>query len=324
MEFGRVPEKQLNTIDFSLPAEPKGNKKVLAEKSKRSTAAKVYLGCAKWGRTEWVGKIYPPRTREKDFLRYYVDHYNSIELNATHYKIYGEAGIKKWAAFAKGTDFKFCPKLYQGITHFGKLSNKQFITNEFFRGVTGFGELLGPIFVQVNERFSPKRKQELFDYLATLPTDLQFFLEVRHPDWFAKAAIKKEMLDTLTSLNMGAVITDTAGRRDCAHMHLTIPKAFIRYVGNSLHKTDYTRCDEWVQRIKYWLKKGIKEVYFFMHMHDEATSPELTVYLVDQLNKECGLDLIKPQIIDPSTLPKTKPRFVKGSLKILKTQSPGR
>ena len=35
-------------------------------------------------------------------------------------------------------------------------------------------------------------------------------------------------------MNMGIVITDTAGRRDCAHMNLTIPKAFIRYVGNSL------------------------------------------------------------------------------------------
>jgi hypothetical protein len=32
-------------------------------------------------------------------------------------------------------------------------------------------------------------------------------------------------------------------------------------------------------------------------MHDEATSPELTVYLVDKMNKECGLNLIKPAFI---------------------------
>ena len=38
---------------------------------------------------EWVGKVYPEKTKEKDFLQYYVQHYNSIELNATHYKIYG-------------------------------------------------------------------------------------------------------------------------------------------------------------------------------------------------------------------------------------------
>jgi hypothetical protein len=32
-------------------------------------------------------------------------------------------------------------------------------------------------------------------------------------------------------------------------------------------------------------------------MHDEATSPELTVYLVDKLNAACGLNLIKPEFV---------------------------
>ncbi|MGG9970592.1 DUF72 domain-containing protein [Ferruginibacter sp. SUN002] len=297
MEFGRVAETELNSIDFSLPAEPAFNKNTL--KGKPAKDPKVYLGCAKWGRTEWVGKIYPPKAKEKDFLNYYVDHYNSIELNATHYKVYGDAGIRKWAEKAKGKDFKFCPKMYQGVTHRGSLTNKQFITNEFFRGIVAFEEFLGPIFIQVSDAFSPKRKDELFDYLKTLPTDLQFFLEVRHPDWFKKDDITEEMFIKLKEMNMGAVITDTAGRRDCAHMHLTVPKAFIRYVGNSLHPTDYTRCDAWLERMKGWLKNGMEEIYFFMHMHDEATSPELTVYLVDKMNKELGLNLIKPTFLPP-------------------------
>ncbi|NOT52065.1 MAG: DUF72 domain-containing protein [Chitinophagaceae bacterium] len=306
MEFGRVPDTELNKVDFSLPPEPAWNKEILKREPAKN--AKVYLGCAKWGRTEWVGKIYPPKTKEKDFLQHYVEHYNSIELNATHYKVYGELGIKKWAEKAKGKDFKFCPKMYKGVTHFGSLKGKEFITNEFFRGIMGFEEHLGPIFVQVSDSFSPNRRKELFDYLESLPKNLQFFLEVRHPDWFVKENIQKEMFDTLASLNMGAVITDTAGRRDCAHMHLTVPKAFIRYVGNSLHKSDYTRCDEWVKRMKHWLDNGMEELYFFMHMHDEATSPELTVYLVDKLNKECGLNLVKPTFIDPALLPKPKPK----------------
>jgi uncharacterized protein YecE (DUF72 family) len=167
--------------------------------------------------------------------------------------------------------------MYQGVTHRGSLKGKDFITTEFLRGVVAFEKHLGPIFVQVSDHFSPNRRKELFDYLASLPKDLPFFLEVRHPDWFAKADIQKEMFETLASLNMGAVITDTAGRRDCAHMHLTVPKAFIRYVGNSLHKTDYTRIDAWIERMKYWLDHGLEELYFFMHMHNEATSPELTL-----------------------------------------------
>lgn len=298
MEFGRVLESELSSIDFSLPKEPAFNQSILSGKPVRQP--KVYLGCAKWGRTEWVGKIYPPKTKEKDFLQHYVEHYNCIELNATHYKVYGEAGIRKWAEKAKGKDFKFCPKMYQGVTHRGSLKDKQFITNEFFRGIVGFEEHLGPIFIQVSDTFSPKRKEELFDYLKSLPTDLQFFLEVRHPEWFSNLKVLEEMCSTLQQLNMGAVITDTAGRRDCAHMHLTVPKAFIRYVGNSLHPTDYTRCDAWIKRMQYWLKNGMEELYFFMHMHDEATSPELTVYLADKMNNEMGLQLIKPRFITPS------------------------
>jgi uncharacterized protein YecE (DUF72 family) len=293
MEFGRVPDDELNKVDFSLPTEPAFNKTVL--KGKPAKNPKVYLGCAKWGRQEWVGKIYPPKTKEKDFLQHYINHYNSIELNATHYRIWGEAGIAKWAEKAKDRDFKFCPKMYQGVTHRGSLTGKEFVTNEFFRGIVAFKEHLGPIFVQVSDSFSPKRKEELFTYLKSLPADLQFFLEVRHQDWFTKE--KDGLFNFLKENNIGAVITDTAGRRDCAHMHLTIPKVFIRYVGNSLHPSDYTRTDIWIQRMKYWLDKGVEELYFFMHMHDEATSPELTVYLVDRLNKECGLNLIKPTFI---------------------------
>ncbi len=298
MEFGRVEEKELDKIDFALPKDPAFNKTILL--GKKAKDPKVYIGCAKWGRTEWVGKIYPLKTKEKDFLDHYVKHYNSIELNATHYKIYGAAGIAKWAAKAGDKDFMFCPKMYQGVTHRGGLVNKEFITTEFLRGIVAFEKHLGPVFVQVSESFSPKRKEELFTFLKSLPTDMQFFLEVRHPDWFGKADVWNELVEFLNGIHMGLVITDTSGRRDCAHMYLTVKKAFIRYVGNSLHPTDYTRIDDWVKRMQSWLEKGLEELYFFMHMHDEAKSPELTVYLVDKMNKVCGLSLEKPKFLAQS------------------------
>ncbi len=295
MEFGRIDEKELDNIDFSLQQEPAGNKKIIT--GKPAANPKVYVGCAKWGIEEWVGKIYPLKAKERNFLQHYVEHYNAIELNITHYKIYGEPGIRRWADKAKGKDFLFCPKMYQGLTHRGKLKGRHPLLNEFLRGVVAFEKHLGPIFVQVSDAFSPKRKQELFDFLAYLPKDLQFFLEVRHQGWFTKQKEMEDLFSFLRDNNIGAVITDSAGRRDCVHMHLTIPKTFIRYVGNSLHYTDFTRIDEWVRRMKHWLDKGLQELYFFMHMHDEATSPELTVYLVEKMNKECGLNLIKPQFI---------------------------
>ena len=295
MEFGRVAEKELNKIDFSLPDEPSFNKKILTGKKK--TKPLVYLGCAKWGRKEWIGKIYPPGTREKDFLEHYVQHYNSIELNAAGYKIPSVEQIRSWGMKAKNKDFLFCPKMVRYIVPAGNLKRELELARTYIKAVKAFGKNLGPIFLMLGENYPPSKKEMLFDYLESFPVGIQLFLEVRHPEWYSNKKQEKELFEKLKKLKIGTVITDTAGRRDCCHMHLTIPKAFIRFVGNSLHDTDYSRCDAWVKRIKYWLDHGLNELYFFMHMHDEANSPELTVYLVEKLNKECKLNLIKPQFV---------------------------
>ncbi len=295
MDFGRVPVEELANIDFSLPKEPAFNKTILGGKAVKSP--KVYIGCAKWGRTEWVGKIYPPKAKEKDFLDHYVHHYNSIELNATHYKVYGEAGIKKWTAKAAGKDFKFCPKMYQGITHRGSLKGKNFITNEFFRSIVAFEEYLGPIFIQVSETFSPKRKEELFEFLQTLPAGLQFFMEVRHPDWFKNPGITQELFTRLKEMNIGAVITDTAGRRDCAHMHLTVPKVYYRFAANGMHPTDLDRINKLSERYKTWFKNGLEELYFILHPRDESIAPELSLIIANTIEEVCEVKTLKPRII---------------------------
>jgi uncharacterized protein YecE (DUF72 family) len=297
MDFGRIDESELSKVNFTLPKEPAFNKSVL--KGKPVAKPTFYMGCAKWGRPDWVGSLYPLKTKEKDFLDNYVHHYNSIELNATHYKNYGAETIIKWAEKAGKRHFKFCPKMLNSVTHFGKLTGKEFLTGDFLKNIMEFKEHLGAIFVQFSESFSPKRKEELFEYLATLPKDVEFFVEVRHPDWFSKPEITDELFSTLKKLKLGAVITDTAGRRDCVHMHLTTPSTFIRFVGNSLHKSDYIRIDEWAERIKFWKENGLKELYFFMHMHDEAKSPELTAYLADKFNEVFDAGLEMPKLITP-------------------------
>jgi uncharacterized protein YecE (DUF72 family) len=218
-------------------------------------------------------------------------------LNATHYKTYPPESIQKWADKAGEKDFLFCPKVAQSISHYSSFVNVDDKTNAFLQGIYAFGKHLGPIFLQVSDKFTPKRKDSLFKYLETLPTDLQFFLEVRHSEWFASEEERRTLVETLRKLNIGYVITDAAGRRDCVHMYLTIPKAFIRFVGNSLDPTDYQRIDEWVGRIKYWLDNGLEELYFFMHMHDEAYSPELSEYLIDKLNDVCDLSSQKALFI---------------------------
>jgi uncharacterized protein YecE (DUF72 family) len=243
MDFGKVPAEELDNCSLLLPPDPEWNKKILS--GTKESSPKIYIGCAKWGRTEWVGKIYPDGTKEAKFLDHYVNHYNSIELNATHYKIYPSSSIQKWADKAKGKDFIFCPKVPQSISHYSSFVNIEDKTNSFLEGIAAFGNHLGPIFLQVSDRFSPLRKANLITYLESLPSDLQFFVEVRNPEWFANKKESEELISTLSKLNIGYIITDAAGRRDCVHMYLTVPKAFVRFVGNSLHPSDYIRIDEW-------------------------------------------------------------------------------
>ncbi|MCW3081520.1 DUF72 domain-containing protein [Segetibacter sp.] len=302
MDFGKLSAVELKSADLSLPPDPVANNSILT--SQPISNPKIYIGCAKWGRTEWVGKIYPEGTKEARFLDHYVEHYNSIELNATHYKTYPPSSIQKWADKADGKDFIFCPKVPQTISHYSSFVDIEDKTNAFLEGIYAFGKHLGPIFLQVSDRFSPKRKDALLKYLESLPTDLQFFLEVRNSDWFKSKEETDALLAILRQLNVGFIITDTAGRRDCVHMYLTVPKAFIRFVGNSLDTSDYCRIDDWVKRIKYWLENGLRELYFFMHMHDETYSPELSSYLIQKLNSECGLLLKEPLFI--SELPSDK------------------
>jgi uncharacterized protein YecE (DUF72 family) len=301
MEFGWVPDNELHTVDFSLPPEPAGNMKVLG--GMKYENPRLYIGCARWGTPQWVGKIYPPNTKDKEFLAYYVQHFNCIELNATHYKVNEPEAILKWKVKAEGRDFLFCPKMFKGVTHQGSLQNKQATITEFLNGIRAFGENLGPVFIQLSDTFGPERKQELFSFLQTLPADINFFLELRHPEWFLNEKLRRELFNTLYQLKIGAVITDTAGRRECAHMHLTIPKVFVRYVGNNMHPTDYPRIDAWIERIKMWLDNGLQQLFFIMHMEDEICAPEMTVYMADKLKELYGIDVQKPSLTGPDKKP---------------------
>ena len=77
------------------------------------------------------------------------------------------------------------------------------------------------------------------------------------------------------------------------HMRLTNNEAFIRYVGAN-HPTDYSRLDEWVERLKEWSDLGLQNINFFIHQNLEVESPLLAAYFIKKLNKELGVNLKIP------------------------------
>lgn len=294
MEFGKILQEDLDHTDFNLPADHADNSSVLP--GKPAANPKFYVGCAKWGRKDWVGKIYPEKTKEADFLSHYARHFNSLELNATFYKIPTKAQTSTWSSKV-GDDFLFCPKFSQGITHIRRLKNAQEATDRFLDGVSGFGKNLGPLFLMPHPGMGPKTLDSVQQFLEYLPKDIRVFVELRHPDWYTDTNSADSLFKFMQTVQAGAVITDAAGRRDCVHMRLTTPEVFIRFVGNSLHRSDYTRIDAWVQRLCQWLGQGLETVYFFMHQHEEVHSPELCKYLIEKLNQECNAGIPVPQFV---------------------------
>ncbi|MCI0751481.1 MAG: DUF72 domain-containing protein [Flammeovirgaceae bacterium] len=285
MDFGKVDSAELDKIDFTLPPDHPGTIQVLKKYKAKST--EVYIGCAKWGRPDWVGKIYPPKTKQADFLNHYAKHFNCIELNATFYRMPTKSQIKTWKDKV-GPDFKFCPKFVDQITHIKRLKDTKELVDRFLEAIYEFRENLGPLFLMPHPQMGPKSLEVQQAFIESMPKDIQLFAEQRHKDWYGKSEAFDSLFAMMEKSKTGSIITDASGRRDCVHMRLSTPEVFIRFVGNGLHPTDYTRIDNWIQRMKSWMEQGIHKIYFFMHQHEELHSPELCRYMIPEINKHCG------------------------------------
>ena len=287
MQFGKVSHPE--TIDFFLPKDHIDTAKTVSKPGNKSLS--VYVGCAKWNRQDLKG-FYPRGT--KDELYYYSRQFNSIELNATFYRIFSEDQFKKW--YDKTPDgFKFFPKLVQNISHFKRLNDDvQPYVDQYLANAIHLKEKLGTIFLQMHSNFSPKYFSRVESFIAQWPKEIRLAIEFRHTDWFNDISVSNELYDLLACNNITNIITDTAGRRDLLHMRLTNKEAFVRYVGSS-HPTDYTRLDDWIIKCKEWKKMGIEDIHFFIHQNIERESPLLSKYFIKELNRTLFTELLLPK-----------------------------
>ncbi|WPU99194.1 DUF72 domain-containing protein [Mucilaginibacter sp. cycad4] len=292
MHFGRI-ETDLSNVDYSLPADSAMTISTL-QGSQPSSGFQAYIGAPKWGYKNWIGTIFPKGTKDADFLGKYARHFNSIEFNATFYQIHSPERIFAWKQMVEEVPyFKFCPKFPQSISHIRRFRNVEEQTNEFYTSISVLGTHLGPLFLQLPDNFSSKFLSELKTYLITLPAEVPVFVEVRHKNWFIDNGERDNLFNCLRELNMGTVISDTAGRRDCLHMTLPIPHAFIRFVDSGDEPTDLLRLEGWIKRLKEWKQQGLQSLYFFIHAGD-APSLSLYDYFITKLNQELQLNIQLP------------------------------
>jgi uncharacterized protein YecE (DUF72 family) len=86
----------------------------------------VRVGTSGWsyptGNGTWNGVFYPPPGRRPrgagkfDELKFYAEHFDTVEINSTFYRIPSVATAQSWARRTP-TDFDFSLKLYQKFTH---------------------------------------------------------------------------------------------------------------------------------------------------------------------------------------------------------------
>ncbi|MGB0176731.1 MAG: DUF72 domain-containing protein [Owenweeksia sp.] len=286
MKFGKVDKPE--DIDFTLPPDHTETSRVLKEQGQQGKKPEIYIGCAKWNRSDLKG-FYPKGTRDE--LEYYSRQFNSIELNATFYRPYGPDQYEKWATKTPG-DFKFFPKLNQEISHWKRLKDAEEITENIVNATLALNEQLGMMFLQLRDDFKPKDMDRIETFLKNFPENAPLAVEVRNEEWF-KEPVSTEIYNMMEAYKATNIIVDTAGRRDMLHMRLTTPYAFVRYVGANI-ASDYTRLEEWVDRLEDWTEKGIKGIYFFIHQNVEKESPLLATHFIEKLNKHLGTDIKVP------------------------------
>jgi len=283
MEFGKLPS--IERVDFNLPDEPPQNAHVFEALPPRTAPPRIYLGATGYNMKAWVGRWYPARTKTGGYLAQYGLQFNTIEHNTTHYRIPDVATVARWREEVP-TDFRYCPKIPQTISHARDLGLNGPETPLFCEAIGGLGETLGCCFMQLPPFFSTQDLPVLARFLEQFPTQqIPLAVEVRHASFFQKNAGTQAFFELLQVHDVSTVITDVAGRRDVCHMRLTTGRVLIRFVGNGLHPTDHERVQAWAERLRYWFLLGLQEAYFFCHEPDNLLAPELAEFATEVFKK---------------------------------------
>lgn len=280
MKFGKLSD--ISHVDFQLPPDAAETATTLVKYKQENQPLDFYIGCTGWSMKEWVGSIYPKNAKAKDFLKYYTEQFNTIELNTTHYRIPTLATIQKWKDQSVA-DFKFCPKVPQTISHSKSLGIGTSALQQFCDAVANLEDKLGCCFIQLPPYFGVDRMPLLLNFIDQFPSEIPLAIEFRHESWFSQLHDFKNIMEHMEQKGVSSVISDVAGRRDVLHMHLTTSTAMIRFVGNGLHPTDFERVNTWIDRLQQWQQLGLTTVYFFTHEPDNIQAPELARFLFEKI-----------------------------------------
>lgn len=135
-----------------------------------SVGPQIHVGTSGWSYPSWRPGFYPAGTPPEEFLRFYAERFDTVELNTTGYRLPAEEQFRRWAD-AVPDGFRFAPKL---------ALRRLDAVPIFVERVSALGDRLGPIRVLVE---SPRDEGLLAYVLGSVGPEVELAFDFRHESW---------------------------------------------------------------------------------------------------------------------------------------------
>ena len=222
------------------------------------SGGRVHVGTSGWTYKHWRGVFYPEDVPQRRWLEHYQQHFSTVELNATFYRLPQEQTFRRWAERSPD-GFRFAVKGSRFITHMKRLRDAEDAALTFLSRARLLGGHLGPVLWQL----PPSLERDiglLREFVRLLPDDLTHAFEFRHRSWFADETYEllRERDCAFCTYHMRSDETPVLATADCA---------YVRFHGTeSSYGGGYS--DEairvWAQRIGDFLDGG-REVWAYFN-----------------------------------------------------------
>jgi uncharacterized protein YecE (DUF72 family) len=244
------------------------------------SGAEFWIGTSGWSYKHWRGRFYPEELPSSKWFPYYFEHFRTVELNASFYRLPQKKTWSNWQATAP-QGFCFAVKASRFLTHIKRLEDCEEAIKRFFEGATLLKEKLGPILYQLPPFFGydEEHRQRLEDFLTLLPPEHQHVFEFRHTSWF-----QEDVYDLLRKHKVAFCSYDMVGK-NCPLL-ATTSFAYMRFHGTeNRYASNYTdeMLKDWAKRLKT-LAQDCTSVYVYFNNDHNACAVENAKRLIGLLS----------------------------------------
>jgi uncharacterized protein YecE (DUF72 family) len=208
--------------------------------------SRLHIGCSGWSYQDWVGKFYPADLKQGEWLAYYAQHFNTVEVNMSFYRFPFKNMLKGWYSRTP-KDFRFTLKANRLITHIKKLKGTEKLLTSFYALADLLEEKLACILFQMPPSLrKDKDMKTLEGFLKSLSPDHNNVMEFRHKSWFCR-----EVYDLLCAHN--AIFCILSAPELPSDPITTGKMAYVRLHGaDSWYNYDYGEDElkDWARQIK--------------------------------------------------------------------------